>query len=52
LALLNLLRGNTYKIQSGQIFATLLKNSGFNFTPIEKQHGDASGIRPGWRDVF
>ncbi len=38
LALLNLLRGNTYKIQSGQIFATLLKNSGFNFTPIEKQH--------------
>jgi len=33
-----LLRGNSYKIQSGQVFAALLRSSGFNFNPIEKQH--------------
>ena len=38
LALLNLLRGNVYRIHSGQVFAALLKSSGFNFNPIEKQH--------------
>ncbi len=38
LALLNLLRGNAYKIQSGQVFASLLKSNGLNFTPIEKMH--------------
>lgn len=38
LALLNLLRGNAYKIQSGQVFASLLKSNGLNFTPIQKKH--------------
>jgi len=38
LALLNLLRGNTYKIHSGQVFAALLKSNGYHFTPIAKQH--------------
>jgi Animal haem peroxidase len=41
LALLNLLRGNVYKVQSGQAIAKLLKEKGFRegadrcFTPIE-----------------
>jgi Animal haem peroxidase len=41
LALLNLLRGNTYKVQSGQAIARLLKEKGFRegadkgFAPIE-----------------
>jgi hypothetical protein len=38
LALLNLLRGNTYKVQSGQAIAKVLKEKGFrgrNFVPIE-----------------
>jgi hypothetical protein len=41
LALLNLLRGNVYKVQSGQAIAKLLKEKGFragannNFAPIE-----------------
>ena len=38
LALLNLLRGNAYKIQSGQVFAALLWSSGYNFFPIEERH--------------
>jgi hypothetical protein len=38
LALLNLLRGNAYKIHSGQVYAQLLKDSGLDFTPIGNQH--------------
>ncbi len=38
LALLNLLRGNAYKIHSGQVYAQLLKDSGLDFTPIDTQH--------------
>lgn len=38
LALLNLLRGNAYKIHSGQVYAQLLKDSGLDFTPIGTQH--------------
>ena len=38
LALLNLLRGNTYRIQGGQIIAKLLKESGLNFQPLEVRH--------------
>jgi hypothetical protein len=38
LALLNLLRGNAYKIHSGQAYAQLLKDSGLDFTPIGTQH--------------
>ena len=38
LALLNLLRGNSYQIQNGQVFAEFLKASGYQFTPIGKQH--------------
>jgi hypothetical protein len=38
LALLNLLRGNTYSVQSGQAIAKVLKEKGFrgqNFVPVE-----------------
>jgi hypothetical protein len=38
LALLNLLRGNAYKIQSGQVFAAFLTSNALNFAPIEKKH--------------
>jgi hypothetical protein len=38
LALLNLLRGNAYKIHSGQVYAQLLKDSGLDFTPIDTRH--------------
>ena len=38
LALLNLLRGNTYRIQSGQAFAKELTKRGFNFVQIQQKH--------------
>ena len=38
LALLNLLRGNSYRIQSGQFIASYLKDRGFDLRILEKKH--------------
>ena len=38
LILLNLLLGNTYRIQNGQVFAIALLERGFIFSPIEEKH--------------
>lgn len=47
LALLNLLRGNTYKVQGGQAFAKRLQTKGFreNGFPIEPLHSKYLSIR-------
>ena len=48
LALLNLLRGNSYKIESGQAFAKNLIDKNYNFKPIDKSH---LVVRKGFKDI-